>query len=125
MATVTEKVTNGKPLVIPTTGDPYSSQRIALDGKSYTLSLAWNQYASSWSLSLFDENEEPIVVGLRVISNWPLLRYYGFDPRMPPGELYAQDVTGDGSPPGLDDFGEGKRVELTYYAQTNTGATTT
>jgi hypothetical protein len=125
MPTIEQKLTNGKPLVIPTTGDPYSSQRIALDGRLYTLSLAWNQYEESWHLSLFDEAEEPIVVGLRIISNWPLLRYYGFDARMPPGELYAHDLTGDGSPPGLDDFGEGKRVELTYYAQTNTGASAT
>lgn len=105
------------PLQIPVLENAaYQAQRIPLDGRLYTLTLSWNQWASSWSLSLYDAEDSPILQGLRIISNWPLLRYYKYDPRCPPGELIAHDLTGDGSPPRFDDFGIDKRVELTYYS---------
>lgn len=118
MAAALQATFDGTPLVVPVPGGAYSTQRLALDGRVYTIWLAWNQFASSWYLSLFDAEEEQIAVGLRIVSNWPMLRYYGYDPRTPPGEIVAQDLTGDGSPPGFDDFGIGKRVELIYFAQT-------
>lgn len=119
MATVLDIVEAGTPLQIAIIeGAAYQRQRIALDGALYTLGLAWNQWASYWSLSLWDSEESPIVLGLRVVSNWPMLRYYKYDPRCPPGEIIAHALTSDRSPPGFDDFGIGKRVELTYYAQT-------
>jgi hypothetical protein len=108
----------GTLLTIPVVeGRAHTTQRINLDGRVYTLVMKWNEGQETWYLSLYDSEESPIVQGLRIVSNWPLLRYYHFDTRTPPGELYAQDLTGDGSPPGFDDFGIGKRVELTYYAQ--------
>jgi hypothetical protein len=41
---------------------------------------------------------------------------------MPPGELMAADLTGDGSPAGLDELGVGQRVELTYFESTDFAA---
>lgn len=112
-------VAEGAPLQIPILeGAAYQQQRIALDGAIYTLGFAWNQWASFWTLSLWDSEESPIVLGLRIVCDWPLLRYYRYDRRCPPGEFFAHDLTGNRAPPGLDDFGIGKRVELTYYAQT-------
>lgn len=116
--TLTEIIQAGTPLQIPVLEDSaYQTQRIALDGRLYTLGLAWNQWASFWSISLWDSEDSPIVLGLRVVANWPMLRFYRYDTRTPPGEIIAHDLTGDGSPPGYDDFGIGKRVELTYYSQ--------
>lgn len=119
MATLEEIIRSGTPRQIPIIdGAAHQRQRIALDGQLYTLGLAWNQWASYWSLSLWDSEESPILLGLRVAVNWPLLRYYKFDPRCPPGEIIAHALTGNGADPGFDDFGIGKRVVLTYYAQT-------
>ncbi len=109
----------GTPLQIPVLeGAAFQRQRMALDGAVYTIGLAWNQWASYWSFSLWDSEDSPIVLGIRIAVNWPLIRYYKFDPRCPPGEFIAHALTGDGADPGFDDFGIGKRVELTYYAQT-------
>lgn len=119
MTVLQDVIEAGTPLQIPVIeGAAFQRQRIALDGRLYTLGLAWNQWASFWSLSLWDSEESPILLGLRIAVNWPLLRYYKYDPRCPQGEIIAHDLTGDGSDPGFDDFGIGKRVELTYYAQT-------
>ncbi len=109
----------GTPLQIPVLdGAAFQRQRIALDGRIYTLGLMWNQWASFWSLSLWDSEESPIVLGIRLVCDWPVLRFYRYDSRTPPGEFMAHDLTGSRAPPGFDDFGIGKRVELTYYAQT-------
>lgn len=104
---------------IPTTpGDPFYSQTTRLDGRDYVLHFAWNQREERWYLSIHDEEDAPIVQGLKLIANWPLLRYYHSDSRVPPGEIIVVDATGDGSPPLLDELGPGKRCELTYTPAT-------
>ena len=106
-------------LLIPTSpGVPYFTQKTRLDGRDFLLRFAYNERAERFSLSIFDESEQPVLLGLLLVANWPLLRHYRADARLPPGELMAVDLTGDGSPPTLDELGEGKRVELTYFEAT-------
>lgn len=111
-----ELFANSTPLLIPSGGPAYGTQRLTLDGRVYTIGLAWNQLTEGWFLSLLDSEERPIISGVRVVSNWPLLRWKRFDPRCPPGELAAVTGNPDESPPGFDDFGIGKRVQLTYFS---------
>lgn len=119
MTILQDVIQAGTPRLIPViAGASHQQQRIALDGKLYTLGLSWNQWASYWSFSLWDSEESPIILGVRIAVNWPLLRYYKFDSRCPPGEFFAHDLTDNSSDPGYDDFGIGKRVQLVYYAQT-------
>jgi hypothetical protein len=47
--------------------------------------------------------------------NWPLLRPYRSREHCPPGALIAVCLYDPQRPPGLNELGEGKRVELTYY----------
>lgn len=106
-------------LLIPTSqGVPYFTQKTRLDGRDYLLRFAYNERAERFSLTLLDESEQPILRGLWLVANWPLLRRYRADTRIPPGELMVVDLTGDGSPPTLDELGEGKRCELTYFEAT-------
>jgi hypothetical protein len=117
MATLAE-IFDGEPRVIPVIeGRAYTSQRMTLDGRDYTLDLKWNDYLECWTFSLSDSELLPIVEGVRITTNRPLFRWYKSDDRMPPGELVAITLTNDVSDPGFDDFGTGKRVELTYFAQ--------
>lgn len=102
-------------LVVPVTTDPFQSFRIRLDGTDYLLSLAYNQREDRIYLSLADDEENPIVSGIKVLANFPLLFRHRYDTRVPPGELMAVDTTTDGSPPGLGELGEGLRVQLVYF----------
>ena len=102
-------------LLIPTTpGQPYYQQKTRLDGRDFLLHFAYNEREARWYLSIHDEEDTPLRKGLKLVANWPLLRHYREDPRMPPGELIIFDLTGDGSPPTLDDLGEGLRCQLNY-----------
>jgi len=101
--------------IIPTSpGAAYYSEKTRLDGRDYILRFAWNQREERWYFSLFDEEEQPIIQSVKVICNWPFLRYYRSDPRVPPGELMATDLTGNNTPPGFEELGEGRRVEFVY-----------
>jgi hypothetical protein len=117
MASPSNIVRNGTRVVIPLArGEAYTRQRVSLDGRPYTLDLAWNTRAGSWYISLSDAEEVPVASGLRLVPNWPLLRYHKWDPRCPQGEMFAQDE-GSGSDIGFDDIGGDRpRVELVYYA---------
>lgn len=106
-------------LTVPTTpGEPYYIQRTKLDGRDYVLHFAYNQREERWHLSIHDEEDLPILQGLKLLANWPLLRAHRYDPRVPPGELMVSDQTGDGSPPTLDELGAGRRCELIYQTAT-------
>lgn len=106
-------------LVIPTIpGRPYYTARTKMDGREYTLRFAWNERAERWSLDILDADEVPLVCSIRLVSNWPLLRYYQWDTRLPPGELMVVDLSLEKTPPGLYELGIGLRCELTYYATT-------
>lgn len=103
-------------LTVPTTpGVPFYSQKTRLDGVDYLLSFRYSQREDRWYLSIADSEELPILQGLKIVANWPLLYPHRYDPRVPPGELMAIDLTSDTSPPGLSEMGEGKRVQLTYF----------
>ena len=99
--------------IIDTSADPFYSQVTDLDGINYILSFAYNQRETCWYLSIADIQANDLMTGIKIVSNWKLLRR-GSDTGLPPGELVARSYTQDDSPPGLDDFGPGKRVELVY-----------
>lgn len=100
--------------IIPTSKAPFRRQRTRLDGVDYLLSFVYNQREDRIYLSLADDEELPIVSGIKILANYPLLWRHRHDPKIPPGELMAIDTTSDGSPPGLGELGEGLRCQLTY-----------
>ncbi len=102
-------------LTIPVSGDPFQTLKTRLDGVDYVLSLAYNQREDRWYLSIADDEETPILSGLKLVSNFGLLFRHRYNPAVPPGELMVTDTTTDKSPPGLLELGEGKRCELTYF----------
>lgn len=105
------------PVVIPTAqGVPYYSVRTTLDGRDFGLRFRWNQREERWYLDLRDGAGSLIAAGMKLVCNWPLLRYKKWDPRTPPGELVVVTLSPDRSPPGVDELGVGLRCELTYLA---------
>jgi len=98
------------------TGEPLYTQRVRLDGSDYVLKLDWSLREERFYLSIFDLDNVAIKVGIKVTANWPLLRRHQ-TAKLPPGELYAFDLSDEEAPapPTLEDFGT--RVEFYYYTQ--------
>lgn len=89
------------------------TQRTELDGTPYALEFLWNARLGAWTLSLSTPDGDPIVSGIVIVSDWPLLRRYKYDPRVPRGELFAYDPTKVRSTPGYIDLGT--LVPLYYF----------
>ena len=103
-------------LLVPTTpGVPFYTQKTRLDGIDYILGFRYSQREDRWYLSIYDSEEKPILLGLKLVANWPLLHAYRFNPLVPPGELMASSLGPDDSPPGLNELGEKLRVQLIYF----------
>jgi hypothetical protein len=101
-------------LIIDTSTDPdvlAYEQFVDLEQRTYLVKLDWNERDESWSLSLYDHNEERIAVGRPVRIGVDLLRGV-VDERRPQGLLMAVDVTEQHGEAGLADLGG--KVKLTY-----------
>ena len=97
------------------TGEPLYTQRVRLEGKDYVFKLDWSNREERFYLSIFDADNVLIKAGLKIVSNWFILEHHR-TAALPPGELFAFDLTDLESPPPpeLADFGT--RVRLFYYA---------
>lgn len=78
---------------------------IDLEGTVYVFRVMWNSRTGRWTLSIYEEDETPIVLGVAVVSELDLLAPYA-DSRLPPGQLFASDVTGKTREPTDDNFGD-------------------
>lgn len=95
--------------------EPFHDVTMNLDGVDYTLSFMYNQRIDQWFLSVRDSAGLPIVLGVAIVCDWPLLRAYN-DARLPAGTLMCQsNVDTDKTAPGLGELGPGRRCAL-YYA---------
>jgi hypothetical protein len=105
------------PLEIPTVTDGahFYTIRCRLDGSTYNFTFHWNARQELWYLSIADSENVAIASSIGVVCGLNLLRYLHYDPRTPPGDLVAFDLTDDDAPPGLLELGESGRVKLLYY----------
>ena len=107
--------------IIPTLeGVPDYTMRTRFDGRDFNMRFLWNERIERWSMSIFDADQVPLAVGIVIITNRPLTRYYRWNAAMPQGDLTAWDLSNPaGEPPGLYEMAIGRRVELAYQATTS------
>lgn len=51
---------------------PHFSQEHHIFGHNYSLEFAWIEREAYWVMHIYDANEKPIALGLRLIYGWPL-----------------------------------------------------
>ena len=91
------------------------SQRMVLDGASYTLDYAWNGREGAWYLSLYSDEGEPLLLSRKLSTNTPLLRHFRFVVGLPPGEFMAVDFSATIPYADYTGLGPGRGVQLLYY----------
>jgi hypothetical protein len=101
-------------LNIPIKRDAASwTQRMTLDGLSYTLDFAWNGREEAWYLGIYDATGAPLVLSRKIVTNRPLLKRLRFITGLPAGELFASDPSGQIDAAGYDELGTA--VKLIYF----------
>ena len=89
---------------VPDMNDSFS--RIALDGKQYLIRFTYNDTADRWSFGLYTIQKEPLVVGMRIVPQFPLnIQFANYG--LPPGVF---GVYTDLLAVGRKDFVNGKAV---------------
>ena len=78
--------------------------RIALLGKQYQLRFTWNDTAKCWMFGVMDALGNPIVIGQKVVPQFPINLFWGTD-EMPLG-IFA--VLTEKNEVGRSDFVTGK-----------------
>lgn len=56
------------------TSSSHYTQQTELDGKTYTLEFEYIERENFWMLHIADQDQIPIVYGIKLIVDWPLLR---------------------------------------------------
>jgi len=80
-------------LLIPLTSEEASyDQTVQLEGVNYVLRLNWNSTYSYWAMSIYNEQGEPLLLGVRLIIGVELLVRYRLS-NLPPGSLLVVDFT--------------------------------
>lgn len=90
-----------------------------LEDVQLTFDVRWNGRAGSWYLDISDADGDLIRAGIRVVLGVELGGHVA-DVRMPPGALFAIDLSGAGREAGLDDLGA--RVVVVYLSSDDLAA---
>jgi hypothetical protein len=104
-------------IVLPTRTDvPHYDFEIDLDGRTFAFEFRWNDRAGSWFLQIRDLSGAILIAGRRVLLDVPLLARFR-DLRLPDGELFVIDTTGQQREPGLEDLGPEARCKVLYFSR--------
>jgi len=93
-------------------GVPQFTQQTLIDGVTFNIRIHWNEREEAWYFDLLDDENAPIVTGRKMVADWPLL-HRSVDARLPAGQFFTIDLTGNGIDPGLNDLDD--RVVLQYF----------
>ena len=100
--------------VLPIDNDgPAFRFSVSLDGTLCQYRFEWDARRRRWTVDVLSSDAKPIIVGRVLLPGRPLFLRES-DPRLPPGELYVVDQSGDGKPPGRHELGRDRRVRLEY-----------
>jgi hypothetical protein len=97
---------------IVTTPYPDTTQRVQLGLSVYSLRIRWSQRGEAWYVDMADSAGNELLRGLRLVTLWPLLYRFHYNPAIPPGELYFIDLREQHAKPTLEGMGDRFRL---YY----------
>lgn len=102
-------------VTIPALGFTFYENEVTLDGTPYILIRKWNSRGGFWTMSWLDRNRNVLILGLKIVINYELIKWYP-DRGLPPGLLIAVDDNASTERIQQDDFTNG-RLKLMYYEE--------
>lgn len=99
--------------IIPFKQPAQWQEQIELDRIIYILVFTWNALNEFWTMDIYNRNEDPIILGIKIVPNYPLLRAYTAVEK-PPGEIICQNIVN--APDTISRFDMSQKFELVYYS---------
>lgn len=100
--------------IIPFKGESKFEMQIEIDGVIYIIKIQWNSLNEYWSMSIYNRNDDPLILGVKVVNNYDLLSQYVIE-GLPKGNLICQSVIDEWGKIGRFDMGQ--KSDLFYYSQ--------
>lgn len=98
------------PVIMPKILDlPAHRYRAPLEGVTYLWRFVWHERPGAWYVDIYTDAEDPIRLGIKLVTGWALLRRLQH-PSRPPGELFLAGPQDQA--PTLESLG---RTHLLYY----------
>lgn len=88
--------------------------QISLSGTIYFLYFRWNAMNAYWVMSILDANAVPIIIGIKVVTNYDITLQFAAITGMPAGDILCQNIIGQWG--NIERFDMGQTTELIYYA---------
>ena len=76
---------------------------VSLNGTAYALTLHWCSPANCWIMDLADQNNNPLISGIPLVTGLPLLKQYGYVGV--PGDMFVQTDTDAYAVPTVNSLG--------------------
>lgn len=61
---------------LPLTLNPEESFQIVIFEKLYNINQLWNTFGNYWSLNIYDQDNNPLVLGIKLVTGITLLKQY-------------------------------------------------
>lgn len=100
--------------VIPFKEAAQWQEQIELEGVIFIFSFTWNALNEFWTMDIYNRDEDPLILGIKIVPNYPLLMPYTVFGK-PAGEIVCQNIVN--APDTISRFDMSQKFELVYYAQ--------
>jgi hypothetical protein len=76
-------------VIIPIKNNPNHTLIIELESVIYKLGFLYNVEGAFWSMTIWDENDNLLIAGIKIVANYPLL-FSHINSSLPPGDFYCE-----------------------------------
>ncbi len=99
-------------LIIPFKEDSNFKEQIQLSNVLFFLEFTWNALNEFWTMDIYDVNESPMILGIKIVPEYPLLAQYTVEGK-PLGEIICHNVVN--APSEIERFDMNQKFALVYY----------
>lgn len=100
--------------IIPFRQNTQFREEIELNGETFFLSFKWNALNEFWSMNIFDQDENPIALGIKIVTQFNLTEQI-VQAGMPKGNIICQNIIGGFEKIKRNDMG--LTNELVFYSE--------
>lgn len=100
---------------------PSFTELVFLEGINLKFWFYWNAREEIWNLSILDVNDNPLLMGIKLISNYELILQHP-TLAIPRGSLFLWDTSGEGDSAGYNDLGTRHKLIYTTSDEVNYAA---
>lgn len=98
--------------IIPFKEQSQWQAQITLTNVIFILTFKWNAQNAYWVMNIYDENTNPLVLGIKVVTNYDLTSQFS-TLGLPTGDIVCQNILGQWDD--IQRFDMGATTELLYY----------